>query len=832
MTNSNLQGRSSRKVKTVLKGSSAISALKFGLSLVVFTVFLVACPQPAPAPTPGPTPVATVDPPTFDPATGATPTRARDAELTINHPNREAIIRYNAGTSDVANPTVSGNTGGMTYDPQNKPTFGELSPAGGMLTVKAIAIVSGTSSTVAEATYMVAVPPVIISATEITAVEEGADGTYTVVLLTAPTATVTINVATTSSAISIDPSTLMFSTSDWSMPQTVTAEATVDANYDDEMATITHEVATTVGVYTTDLTLPSVTVTTDDNDIPVRISETAITAAEGDADGTTYTVVLLTAPTDTVTINVMEDSDAITISSSSLMFSTSDWSMPQTVTVTAEEDSDSDNEMATITHSVAANVGRYTTDITLPSVEVTTQDNDIVRISETAITAVEEGADGTYTVSLRDRPAAGKVVVVRIGITGADSDAISVEPTDLWFGSTNSSTAQTVTVTAEDDDDSNNETPMITHSLTPPTGGNPDPIYYDADPPISIPNVEVTTQDNDIVAISATEITVMEGDMTGIDYMLTLQRQPATGTAVLVKIEGNDPAIAVSPSAVQWFTSTPNWDDPISVTVTAVDDGNSINEMPMITHTLVTPTGGVPADPDYYSGVSFPSVAVTVLDNNPGLRISESTLNIDESGTGSYTVGLNTEPTATVILTPDYSRSVVTVSPTVLYLSAENWDSSATTVTVIPARDADVTDASTNIMYTISSTDPNYSGLPNAVVAVNVNDDVAADVTLGASTLTVNGPADTRGMYSVMLNTQPMASVTVTARSGTTTIATILGALTFTTTNWETPQMITVISKANGESVITHTTSSSDANFDGLTVEDVTVTVSGISTSR
>ena len=148
-----MQERSSRKVKTVLKGSSAISALKFGLALVFFTVFLVACPQPTPAPTPDPTVAA----PTFVPASGATPVRMRDAELTINGPSG-AVIRYNAGASDVVDPTTSGDTNGTTYDADMKPTFGALSPAGGALTVKAIAIVSGTSSTVAEATYMVAAP--------------------------------------------------------------------------------------------------------------------------------------------------------------------------------------------------------------------------------------------------------------------------------------------------------------------------------------------------------------------------------------------------------------------------------------------------------------------------------------------------------------------------------------------------------------------------------------------------------------------------------------------------------------------------------------------------
>ena len=114
MTNSNLQGRSSRKIKTVLKGASAISALKFGLSLLFFTVFLVACPQPVPSPTPTPEPtlLPVAEAPTVAPPNGAV---ANNAMLVITGGEPGATIRYTSGAADVANPTASGEGGGMTY---------------------------------------------------------------------------------------------------------------------------------------------------------------------------------------------------------------------------------------------------------------------------------------------------------------------------------------------------------------------------------------------------------------------------------------------------------------------------------------------------------------------------------------------------------------------------------------------------------------------------------------------------------------------------------------------------------------------------------------------
>ena len=396
MTNSNLQGRSSREVKNVLKGPGAISALKFGLSLVFFTVFLVACPQPTPSPTPTP----------------------------------------------------------------------------------------GTTL----------LPGITLSAARIM-VEEGDEGMYTVRLNTEPTATVTINVMEMedSPAISLSSSStsLMFSMDNWNTPQTVIVEAVEEnSNYGDDVVPINHSVVSTVGGYTTELTLPSVVVTTNDNDIPVRISETEITPDEGDTEGTTYTVALLTVPTDEVTINVMEDSDAIEVSPSTLTFTTDpgNYNAGQPVTVRAVADDDNISEMVTITHRVATTVGIYTADLSIPNVEVTALDDELgVRISETAITAVEGGAASTYTVALQTAPTSG-VVTINV-MEMEDNPTITVSPSMLMFSTSTWNTPQTVSVTAMiDGSDNIGETTTITHAVNADVGG-----YTTG---LTIPNVVVTVTED------------------------------------------------------------------------------------------------------------------------------------------------------------------------------------------------------------------------------------------------------------------------------------------------------------------------------------------------
>ncbi|HEX9697697.1 MAG TPA: choice-of-anchor D domain-containing protein [Actinomycetota bacterium] len=100
--------------------------------------------------------------------------------------------------------------------------------------------------------------------------------------------------------------------------------------------------------------------------------------------------------------------------------------------------------------------------------------------------------------------------------------------------------------------------------------------------------------------------------------------------------------------------------------------------------------------------------------------------------------------------------------------------------------------------------------------------------TSGSTTVTEGGGTD---MYSIVLNSQPAASVTVTpAHSGGQ--VTTSGPVTFTTSNWSTPKFVTVtaVDDAAPETsphtaIITHTSSSTDALYNALPVASLTVNV-------
>ncbi len=213
----------------------------------------------------------------------------------------------------------------------------------------------------------------------------------------------------------------------------------------------------------------------------------------------------------------------------------------------------------------------------------------------------------------------------------------------------------------------------------------------------------------------------------------------------------------------------------------------------------------------------------------------------------SYTVTLNSKPTDTVTVTigganPAVSLSGATLSNTnTLTFTTSNWDT-AKTVTVTPVEDANGIGETITLTHILSGGD--YTGIAADSVTVNVTDSDTRNVVLSPTSLTVTEGNDTGVSYTVKLSTQPSDTVTLTIGGHRGTDLSISGTtlssnrLTFTTSNWDMAQTVTVNADHDGNSddeseTLTHTTSGGDyANLTKdlpVTVTDdapVTVTVS------
>ena len=246
---------------------------------------------------------------------------------------------------------------------------------------------------------------------------------------------------------------------------------------------------------------------------------------------------------------------------------------------------------------------------------------------------------------------------------------------------------------------------------------------------------------------------------------------------------------------------------------------------------------------------------VGLLDDDPrGVTIDPTSIGLDEPASGetavasSYTVKLNSKPTDTVTVTiggadPAVPLSGVALSNTnQLTFTTSNWDA-AQAVTVTPVKDANGTGETITLTHMQSGGD--YTGIAADSVTVNVTDSDTRNVVLSPTSLTVTEGDDTGVSYTVKLATQPSDTVTVTigghggtdlSISGTTLNAS--NELTFTTTNWDMAQTVTVKADDDSNSEeeserLTHTASGGDyANVSEelpVTVTDdapTTVTVS------
>jgi hypothetical protein len=259
----------------------------------------------------------------------------------------------------------------------------------------------------------------------------------------------------------------------------------------------------------------------------------------------------------------------------------------------------------------------------------------------------------------------------------------------------------------------------------------------------------------------------------------------------------------------------------------AVDDGN-------IAYTIIT-APATSADPNY-SGSNPADVSVTNINDDPaGITISPILgLNTTEAGgTATFTVVLDSQPLANVSIGLSSSdTSEGTVSPTSLTFTSADWDT-ARTVTITGVDDA-VDDG--DIAYTIitapaTSADPNYSGEnPDNVSVTNIDDEgYGFTITpLSGLVTTEAGGTDT---FTVVLNKQPSANVTLGLSSSDTTEGTVSPlSLTFTTANWNTPKTVTISgvddAVVDGDIaylILTASATSADPNYDGKNAVDVSV---------
>ena len=227
------------------------------------------------------------------------------------------------------------------------------------------------------------------------------------------------------------------------------------------------------------------------------------------------------------------------------------------------------------------------------------------------------------------------------------------------------------------------------------------------------------------------------------------------------------------------------------MTITAIDDDRVSNDTATITAAI-----NAASTHDSFDGVADGALVVTLDDNDiPGFTVSETTRTLDENGgTDTFTVVLDSRPLTDVVLaiTSD-DTAEATVAMAQLTFTNTNWDTPQT-VTITAIDDDRVSDDTATITAAINTaaTDDLFDSVANKTVALTLTDDEVAGFTVSETTRTIdeNGATDT---FTVVLDARPLTDVVLDIASGDTGEATVdIAQLTFTNTNWDTPQTVTI----------------------------------------
>ena len=386
---------------------------------------------------------------------------------------------------------------------------------------------------------------------------------------------------------------------------------------------------------------------------------------------------------------------------------------------------------------------------------------------------VAEGGNVTITVNLSADPE--RTVAVPLTATRQDgaSGADYSVPASVTFDT--GETTKTITFTATQDDiDDDGEKVLLGFGAS-----LPDRVSAST----TTPSATVTILDDDArgVTVSPTSLPVDEG-MTA-EYTVVLKSEPTGNVTVRVNDPTDNTDVTANPASLTFDEN--DWDTPKTVTVSAVQDADGVNDTATVTHTV----GGA----DYASETASDVSVAVVDDETPDVTIAPTGITVLPGGSNEYTVVLDTEPTVQVTVTvTEHADTVLSVSPEQLTFDANDWDTPKTVE--VSADDSVTTTETITLAHGLAGGE--YRSVTADDVAVTVVKasgtlDFQIGITASPQALTV--PEDKSRSYSAFLSAVPTGDVTVTINLPTGNDLSIdKSSLTFTTDNWNVPQAVRV----------------------------------------
>lgn len=658
--------------------------------------------------------------------------------------------------------------------------------------------------------------------------ERGDSTLFTIVLNSQPTADVRIALVSSDTGEgTVSPGNLVFTKDNWAAPQTVTVKGVDDAMADgDQPYRIITQGAISDDPNYSGMNPANVEVINIDNDSPgitVRpANQTLSTSEKGET--ATFTVVLNSQPTTEVNIGVSSNNTAEgTVNPGSLKFTLDNWNAPQTVTIKGVNDDVADGTqpyrvaLAPAQSGDANYNGRDANDVNVQNID---DDTPGIRVINAGmLTTQENGATATFQVVLNSKPTAG----VSLAVSSSRTAEGTVSPAQVAFTTANWSAPQTVTIKGVNDDVADgNQTYRIVLGAALSTDAK-----YNG---IDVADPTVTNLDNDSPGISVVFTPVAglsTSEMGGVaTFTVVLLSQPTADVTVPLH-SSNTKEGTISPASLT-FTAA-NWAAPRTVTITGVNDAVADGPQP---YTVLT--DAATSSDAKYAGLDAVDVPVRNIDNDSaGITVTDASGNTIEKGAGaSFTIVLNSEPKQDVSIALSSSDTTEgTISPTTVTFTPLNWQApQKITISSVDDNVADGTQPYTIETAAATSKDAGYNGMdPRDVSLSNVDDDSAGITVSAAKGNTTEGGGTTT--FTIVLNSQPTADVSVPISSNATTEGTVSSAtVAFTSADWSAPKTITITGvddpSADGNqpySIVTAAAVSQDKGYSGMDATDVSL---------
>ena len=674
---------------------------------------------------------------------------------------------------------------------------------------------------------------------------------YTLGLKTGATLNTGVTVDTTTSPYTTQNPAVIF---DGAGARTATLELVAVNNSDTTARTVTIAYGTgasapsgntRVGTLTLSGSPKAVLIPDDDSTPTVSIATASGAVTEGTA--VTFTVSLSAAQAESLNalVAVSEDGDFSTTATPFTRLMEIPAGQTSATLVVATTGDSTDEPDGSITATLGGST-EYSISSSAGSVSREVYDDDggpTVIIKPKATAAVTEGTGAVFTVSRR--PSSSSALTVDLDV---DDDAHSD------FVASSDEGSQTVSIpanTASVDYTVSTSTDLVDE----PNGSVTVTVTADSNYQVGSPasaSRQVNDDDATTVTLTGDTTAVVEGDTK--EFTIEIGRGLRKGETIFTSVvpagsaeygATKDYTLACQnplPAGVLFCNSTSN-----GVTQFNFSGPNTGTTATSITVTLTTRSDNTPDDGETVN-IGFsgsPSLTglgggATAVDNfgqftiNDLVTVTPATLSLAEGGAaGTYTAKLNKDPGNgnTVTVTPTSSdTTAVTVAPNALRFTgggSGNWATAQTfTATAIP--DADTTGETVAVSHAVGG----YTGVTSATpVAVTVTD-AGHGVAVSETTLTLKENME-EGKYTVRLKSQPSAgTVTIGVASSAAARATVSPAsLAFDTTNWSSPQTVTVTGIADGSATVSHTVTATGDNTNyptTLNIASVAVTVTAL----